>query len=114
MARAGRSPPRSMSLPNSKLPLPPRSATRSTRCLIDPNELENALQLLEAYEAGRAALLPLTQTSEVLKTSEVSQDILGVASELVRAPEELRSAVRLTLGQTLIVRDRGTARRLQA
>lgn len=82
--------------------------------LIDSNELENALQLLESDEAGRAALLPITQTSEVFKTSEVSDDILGVASELVNAPEELRSAVRLTLGQTLIVRDRATARRLQA
>jgi len=82
--------------------------------LIDSNELENALQLLESDEARRAALLPVNQTSEVLKTSEVSDDILGVASELVNAPEELRSAVRLTLGQTLIVRDRATARRLQA
>ncbi|MDP1548474.1 MAG: chromosome segregation protein SMC [Anaerolineales bacterium] len=81
--------------------------------LIDPNELENALQLLESDEAGRAALLPLTQASEVFKTSEASEDILGVASELVNAPDDLRNAVRLTLGQTLIVRDRGIARRLQ-
>ncbi len=81
--------------------------------LIDSDELENALQLLESDEAGRAALLPVNQTSEVFKTSEVSDDILGIASELVNAPEELRSAVRLTLGQTLIVRDRATARRLQ-
>src|SRR5690606_29553278 len=43
-----------------------------------------------------------------------NDEILGIASELVRAPEELRSAVRLTLGQTLIVRDRTAARRLQA
>ncbi|WKZ41911.1 MAG: chromosome segregation protein SMC [Anaerolineales bacterium] len=81
--------------------------------LIDPNELENALQLLEAYEAGRAALLPLISQDEILRY-ELNDEILGIASELVRAPEELRSAVRLTLGQTLIVRDRTTARRLQA
>ncbi|MCE7920726.1 MAG: hypothetical protein DYG85_14650, partial [Chloroflexi bacterium CFX1] len=87
--------------------------------LIDSNELESALQLLESDEAGRAALLPVNQTSEVFthralrETSEVSDDILGIASELVNAPEELRGAVRLTLGQTLIVRDRATARRLQ-
>ncbi len=81
--------------------------------LIDPNELENALQLLEAYEAGRAALLPLISQDEILRY-ELNDEILGTASELVRAPEELRSAVRLTLGQTLIVRDRATARRLQA
>lgn len=81
--------------------------------LIDPNELENALQLLEAYEAGRAALLPLISQDEILRY-ELNDEILGIASELVRAPEELRSAVRLTLGQTLIVRDRAAARRLQA
>ncbi|MCK6583811.1 MAG: AAA family ATPase, partial [Anaerolineales bacterium] len=44
--------------------------------LIDSNELENALQLLESDEAGRAALLPVNQSSEVFKTSEVSDDIL--------------------------------------
>lgn len=81
--------------------------------LIDPSELENALQLLESDEAGRAALLPLISQDEILRY-ELNDEILGIASELVRAPEELRSAVRLTLGQTLIVRDRVTARRLQA
>lgn len=82
--------------------------------LIDASELENALQLLESDEAGRAALLPVDKTSDLFINSEISDDILGIASELVNAPEELRSAVRLTLGQTLIVRDRATARRLQA
>jgi chromosome segregation protein len=81
--------------------------------LIDPNELENALQLLESGEAGRAALLPLVSQNEILRF-EIADEILGIASELVRAPEELRSAVRLTLGQTLIVRDRAAARRIQA
>ncbi|MBI5945146.1 MAG: chromosome segregation protein SMC [Chloroflexi bacterium] len=80
--------------------------------LLDADQLEEALSLLEAEGAGRAALLPLTQTSEVLKTSEVSDDLLGVASELVRSPEELSGVVRLMLGQTLIARDRNSARRL--
>ena len=86
--------------------------------LLDADQLEDALSLLESDEAGRAALLPLTQTSEVLqstlwvKTSEVSEDYLGVASELVNSPDDLRGAVRLMLGQTLIVRDRSTARNL--
>ncbi len=80
--------------------------------LIDANELENALQLLESGEASRAALLPLTQTSETFKISETSEDILGIASELVNPPEELRGTVRLMLGQTLIARDRSAARRL--
>ncbi|GAB4459070.1 MAG: chromosome segregation protein SMC [Anaerolineales bacterium] len=88
--------------------------------LIDGNEIEDALQLLESNEAGRAVLLPVhpeSQTSEVFKTSEVYEaygaaDVLGIASELVNAPEELRLAVRLMLGQTLIVRDRAAARKL--
>jgi len=78
--------------------------------LLDGNEIEDALQLLESNEAGRAVLLPLGQASEILTTSDA--DALGVASELVHAPEELRPAVRLMLGQTLIVRDRAAARKL--
>jgi len=80
--------------------------------LLDADQLEEALSLLESNDAGRAALLPLSQTSEVLKTSEVSDDLLGVASELVKSPDELSGAVRLILGQTLIARDRNAARRL--
>jgi chromosome segregation protein len=45
---------------------------------------------------------------------ELNDEILGIASELVNAPDDLRDAVRLMLGQTLVVRDRSTARRLQA
>ncbi len=80
--------------------------------LLDASQLEEALSLLEFNDAGRAALLPIVQTSEVLKTSEVSDGCLGVASELVNAPDDLRGAVRLMLGQTLIARDRNSARRL--
>ena len=80
--------------------------------LLDVNEIEDALQLLEANDVGRAVLLPINQTSEILKTSDVYQVAIGVASELVNAPDELRAAVNLMLGQTLIVRDRSTARNL--
>jgi chromosome segregation protein len=82
--------------------------------LLDSNQLEDALTLLETDDTGRAVLLPLDEkTSEVLKTSEVSdEDYLGVASELVNAPDELRGAVRVMLGQTLVARNRGAARRL--
>jgi len=80
--------------------------------LLGADQLEDAMRLLEADEAGRAVLLPLVQTSEFLKNSEVSESCLGIASELVNAPDDLRAAVRLVLGQTLIVRDRETARRL--
>jgi chromosome segregation protein len=80
--------------------------------LLDANEIDQALQLLESEEAGRAVLLPLANHSRPSIDNPNDESSLGVAAELVNAPEELRTAVRLLLGQTLIVRDRATARRL--
>ncbi|MGZ9164358.1 MAG: hypothetical protein ACXW4U_04200, partial [Anaerolineales bacterium] len=80
--------------------------------LLDASEVEGALQLLESNEAGRAALLPLEDGYRQPPTKPDDENYLGVASELVHAPEHLRPAVRLMLGQTLIVRDRTSARRL--
>lgn len=77
--------------------------------LLNEHEIENALHLLEADEASRAALLPVDKTSNLLSASN---EAIGVASELINAPDELKNAVRLILGQTLIVRDRATAKRL--
>ncbi len=82
--------------------------------LLDANEIDEALQLLESDGVGRAALLPLDNHSRPSIAKPDDENSLGVASELVNAPEELRAAVRLMLGQTLIVRDRATARRLVA
>ncbi|MBI5825213.1 MAG: chromosome segregation protein SMC [Chloroflexi bacterium] len=79
--------------------------------LLDENQLEDALSLLESDEAGRAALLPLVAQDGILRY-EPANNCLGVASELVNVADELRGAVRLMLGQTLIVRDRATARNL--
>ena len=80
--------------------------------LLDTSEIEDALQLLEENETGRAALLPLNDHQRQPLAQPSDENFLGVASELVNAPEELRAAVELMLGQTLIVRDRATARRL--
>ena len=80
--------------------------------LLDADEIDEALQLLESDGAGRAALLPLENHARPLITNPTDENSLGVASELVHAPEELRAAIQLMLGQTLIVRDRATARRL--
>ena len=80
--------------------------------LLDAGEIDQALQLLESDGAGRAALLPLENHSRAPITGPDDEKSIGVASELVNAPEELRGAVRLMLGQTLIVRDRAAARRL--
>lgn len=80
--------------------------------LLDANEIEEALQLLEADAAGRAVLLPLENHSRPPLSKPDDENCLGVASDLVNAPDDLRMAVHLMLGQTLIVRNRAAARRL--
>ncbi|MCI0552031.1 MAG: chromosome segregation protein SMC [Anaerolineae bacterium] len=80
--------------------------------LLDASEVDEALQLLESNDSGRAALLPLGNNSRQSLVAPNDEDSLGIASELVHASDELRDAVHLILGQTLIVRDRRTARRL--
>ncbi len=79
--------------------------------LLDANQFEDALNLLESNDAGRAVLLPLVTQDSILRY-EPNENCLGVASELVNSPDELRGAVRLMLGQTLIVHDRNSARRM--
>jgi len=80
--------------------------------LLDESQLEDALNLLESNDAGRAVLLPLNEHENHSLNNPNDIDCLGVASELVNAPDDLRGAVRLMLGQTLIARDRNSARRL--
>ncbi len=80
--------------------------------ILDANEIEDALQLLESDDAGRAVLLPLDGRNRNSLVRPNEENCLGVASDLVNAPDDLRMAVNLMLGQTLIVRDRSTARRL--
>ena len=82
--------------------------------LLDASQLEDALSLLEANDAGRAVLLPLDERENFSLNNPNDMDCIGVASELVNVPDvkQLRAAVRLVLGQTLIARDRNSARRL--
>jgi chromosome segregation protein len=80
--------------------------------LLDADEIEDALQLLETDEAGRAVLLPVEHLSREPLPKPNDDDCLGVASELVRVSDELTPAVRVMLGHTLVARDRATARRL--
>jgi chromosome segregation protein len=80
--------------------------------LVDADHLEDALQLLDSGEAGRAALLPLHERDHIQLTKPNDNDFIGVASELVNAPADLRNAVQLILGHTLIARDRAAARRI--
>jgi len=80
--------------------------------LLDANEIEDALQLLESDDSGRAVLLPLENNSLSLLAKPNDNDCLGIASELINVNDETRAAVRLMLGQTLVVRTRASARRL--
>ncbi len=82
--------------------------------LLESNQVEEALLLLESDEAGRAALLPLDRQAQQSIRKSNDADCIGLASELVNAPDELHAVVELLLGHTLIVRDRSSARRLLA
>jgi chromosome segregation protein len=83
--------------------------------LLENGKLDDALSLLESDEAGRAALLPLESLVKATRLKTPSDDdCLGVASELVQAPANLKTAVDVLLGQVLVVRDRNAARRLIA
>ncbi len=80
--------------------------------LLETDQIEEALNLLESGEAGRAALLPLEDRIQNQLTQPEDADYLGLASSLISAPAELRAAVDLILGYTLVVRTRSAARRL--
>ncbi len=82
--------------------------------LLQDDQVEDALRLLETEQAGRAALLPLDgHISQPLKPPQ-DEDLLGSAAELIESTPEMRPAVNLVLGDTLVVRDRAAARRLMA
>jgi len=80
--------------------------------LIDGNDVDQALDLLEAEDAGRAVLMPLDGRAAQGINGTEDADVLGVASQLVHAPVEFRRAVDALLGGTLVVRTRAAARRL--
>lgn len=77
----------------------------------DTTSSDNALEILVG-ETTRGALLPLGNLTpaDPVKIPAVA-GVLGLATDLVKAPVELRPAVDLLLGQTLIVRDRSSARK---
>jgi chromosome segregation protein len=82
--------------------------------LVSSESIEDAMNLLEQGE-GRAAILPIDQTSEFFKNSEVSSadpDCVGVAASLLNVSDDLRGATQLLLGNTLVVKNRAAARRL--
>jgi chromosome segregation protein len=77
------------------------------------SEIENALTILER-SSEKAALLPLD--SLLMFESSIDypkgEGIIGLASELVSAPEELKPALDLLMGNTLIIQDRKIASKI--
>ncbi|MGW8250220.1 MAG: chromosome segregation protein SMC, partial [Anaerolineales bacterium] len=75
--------------------------------------VDSALDML-ARQSARGVVLPLDHlAAEITQLPSVAGEsgIVGRASELVSCPSNLRQAVDLLLGSTLVVRDRQAARR---
>jgi chromosome segregation protein len=105
---------------SSVLDLPPELETAISAALgdtldtviLDDSQVESALQLLESDEAGRAALLSLNGRRGETLSRPSDPELVGIASQLVQSLPELKAAVEVLLGNTLIVRTRAAARRL--
>jgi len=83
--------------------------------LQESDSLESALEALGGTSAGRTGLLALpglTPPEPVPLPSD--GDVVGRASELVRAPAALRPALDSLLGNAVVVRTRAAARRIAA
>ncbi|MGD0003027.1 MAG: chromosome segregation protein SMC [Anaerolineaceae bacterium] len=78
----------------------------------DQAGLENALVLLGKGEKGRAVLIPSQATRPGEKVVIEDPDCVGVAVDLVSYSADLQQLVRLLLGQVLVVKNRGAARRI--
>lgn len=76
-------------------------------------EAEAAVDFLKRHQAGRATFLPLDSLRPGRAADAArAPGVIGLASELVKFPAEIRPAVELALNHTLIVQDLPTARRL--
>ncbi len=75
--------------------------------------IDEGLAVLE-QETARGALLPLQAITPLADITQINQreDLIGVASQLVKAPREIVPVVELLLGRTLVVQDRASARRI--
>ena len=80
----------------------------------DQAGLENALVLLGKGEKGRAVLIPSQATRPGEKVALEDPDCVGGAVDLVGYPADLQQLVWLLLGQVLVVKNRGAARRIAA
>ncbi len=83
--------------------------------LLNSNQdVDHALALLESSQAGRAFLLPLeSESTNKLDSVTKTEECFGLAADLIKVTDEINQAVRLILGNTIVVRDRLAARRLR-
>ncbi len=77
-------------------------------------KLDEALELLDHGQAGRAILLPL-DTPGVKGQVKAPKDesVLGLAADLIKVKDDFRPALEVLLANTLIVKDRAAARKLR-
>jgi chromosome segregation protein len=82
--------------------------------ILEGDNLSSVLSVLEG-EASRAAILPIELLRPIagfeLSGRDRNADILGSASDLVRAPAELQPVINLLLGPVVVTRDRSSAQR---
>ncbi len=74
-------------------------------------DAEKAIEFLKREKAGRATFLPLdtVRSRQPLQTPEIP-GVIGIASELVSAPAELRNVVSHLLGRTVVAQRLAVAR----
>jgi len=79
----------------------------------DAAAVDTLLEILAEGNSGRAALLPLGDLTplEPLAVPE-GEEVMGLLSRWVNGPTGYRPAIDMLLGQTVLVRSRGAARRV--
>jgi chromosome segregation protein len=77
-------------------------------------DAQTAIDYLKRARAGRATFQPLDSLRSSRRSSIDARDpdLLGIAADLVRYPDEVAAVVAQTLGRTLVVRDLDASRRL--
>jgi chromosome segregation protein len=83
--------------------------------LDDQTDPEQALLLLEQGEKGRAVLLPNKLSLNGDRFSQdLGDDCVGMAADVIRAPEKYQEFINQLLSQVVIARHRSAARRIAA
>jgi len=82
--------------------------------LADDTDEDQAVSWLGTSDQGRAALLPVSALvdSQPKSTLSFKEGVIGLASDLVKAPAELKKVIQAALGNAWVVKDRDVARRI--